>query len=226
MARIFLSYARDDVQPVQLIRRFLIAMGHDAWMDMYDLPPGSVFDVEIAEEIRRSDYVIICLSCHSVDHRGFVQREVKFALEEFSKVPPGRIFLIPVRLDECTVPYSLTHLTWVDNFEADSKVRILQAIIHPHRVDIDAVHQKMRDAELFSPFHDRGRHEYRNGNYEEAERLARLAYNEIPNPHSKLNEMVAACAQGKIIRRQLNDWVRRLKLEDSGHGQSVIDKGF
>jgi len=226
MARIFLSYARDDAQPVRLIRDFLIAMGHEAWMDMYNLPPGTVFDVEIAKEIKRSDYVIVCLSCHSVNHRGFVQREVKFALDEFSKVPEGRIFLIPVRLDECEVPYSLTHLTWVDNFGADSKVRILQAVIHPNPVDIDVVHQRMRDAELFSEFHDPGRREYRNGNYEEAERLAVLAYNEIPNPHSKLNEMVAACAQGKIIWRQLNDWVRKLKLENTGHGRSVIEKGY
>jgi hypothetical protein len=190
MARIFLSYARDDVQPVGLVRDFLIAMGHDVWMDMYNLPPGSEFNVEIAKEIKRSDYVIVCLSCHSVDHRGFVQREVRLALDEFSKVPEGRLFLIPVRLDQCDVPHSLTHLTWVDNFGPDSKVRILRAIVHPDSIDIDVVHQRMRDADLFSPFHDCGRREYRNGHYEEAERLAVLAYNDIPNPHSKLNEMV------------------------------------
>jgi len=226
MARIFLSYARDDVRPVRLIREFLIAMGYEAWLDIYNLPPGSVFDVEIAKEIKRSDYVIVCLSCHSVDHRGFVQREMRLALEEFSMIPEGRIFLIPVRLDACEVPYSLAHLTWVDNFGPVSKVRLLQAIVAPDQVDIDRVHQNMRRAELFSPHHDQGRWTYRQGNYEEAERLAILAYDDIPNPHSKLNEMVAACAQGKIIRRQLNDWVKKLKLEDSGHGRSVIEKGY
>jgi len=226
MAHIFISYARDDVRPVRLIRDFLVAMGHDAWMDMYNLPPGSVFDIEIAKQIKQSDFVIACLSGHSVDHRGFVQREVKLALDEFSKIPEGRIFLIPVRLDECEVPHSLAHLTWVDNFGTESKVRILQAIIHPDAVNINEVHQRMRDAELYSPHHDPGRQAYRRGDYEEAERLAILAYNEIPNPHSKLNELVAACAQGKIIRRQLNDWVKRLELGNSGHGKSVIQKGF
>lgn len=226
MSRIFLSYTRNDVQRACFIRDFLVAMEQDVWMDMYNLPPGTVFDVEIEREIRQSDYMVLCLSSHSVDHRGFVQREIRLALDEYSKIPEGRIFLIPVRLDQCEVPHSLTRLTWVDDFGINSKVRILQAILHPSPVDIDVVHQRMRDAELFSPLHDKGRREYRNGHYKEAEQFAVLAYNEIPNPHSKLNEMVAACAQGKIIRRQLSDWVKKLKLENSGHGKSVLEKGY
>lgn len=226
MARIFLSYARNDIEKVQPTREFLVAMGYNAWMDMYNLPPGSNLNLEIQKEIERCNYFIACLSHYSVDHRGYVQKEVKLALEEFYKIPEGMIYLIPVRLDECEVPYSLKSFTWIDMFQPGAKLKLLQAFTHPNSVDIDYVHQKMREAELYSAKHNEGRIAYRSENYATAERLAREAYDEMPNPHSKLNEQVAAYAQSKIIKRQLDAWVYKLKLDDSGHGQSVLANGF
>jgi hypothetical protein len=226
MSQVFLSYAWSDVERARLIRDFLTAMGHKTWMDVCDLPSGRVFDEEIKKQIKSSSHVILCLSRHSVEHHGYVQREIDFALEEFSSVPKDRIFLIPVRLDECEIPNSLSRFSWVDDFAPNAKMRILQAIVYPESVDIDVIHERMRNAKLFGPSHELGRQEYRRGNYAEAEGLAVAAYSDIPNPHSRLNEMVAAFAQGRIIGRQLVEWVRNLKLEDSGHGESVIQKGF
>jgi hypothetical protein len=226
MSRIFISYTREDTEKVRPIREFLAALGYDVWMDIYKLPPGSNFDLEIQKEIERCDYFIAILSHHSVDHRGYVQKEVKLALDEFYKIPEGKIYLVPVRLDECEVPHSLRSLTWVDMFQPGAKLKLLEAFMHPNPVDLDKVHRKMRKAELFSPEHNEGRIAYRRGDYAKAERFAREAYDNIPNPHSKLNEQVAAYAQGKIIKRQLDDWVYKLKLDDSGHGQSVLAKGF
>jgi len=195
-------------------------------MDIYNLPPGSNFNLEIQKEIEHCDFFIACLSNHSVDHRGYVQKEVKLALDEFYKIPEGRIYLIPVRLDGCEVPFSLKSLNWVDMFQPGAKLKLVQAFTHPQPVDIDYVHQLVSKAKLFSPKHNEGRIEYRGGNYAAAERLAREAYDEIPNPHSKLNEQVAMYAQGKIIKRELDQWVKILRLEDSGHGQSVFKNGY
>ena len=84
----------------------------------------------------------------------------------------------------------------------------------------------MQEAKCFSPKHNDGRIAYRNGNYPLAERLAKEAYNEIPNPHSRLNEQVAAYAQQKITKRDLDQWVYLLKLELGGHGRSVLRQGY
>lgn len=226
MTKIFMSYARADKEKVCLLRDFLTALGYEPWMDIYNLPPGSNFKLEIQREIEHCDYFLACLSNHSVDHRGYVQAELKWALEELDKIPEGKIFIIPVRFDECEVPHSLKPYNWVDEFQPENKLKLAQAFTYPKRADINVIHQKMRKAELFSPKHNEGRIEYRQGNYPNAERLAHDAYDEIPNPHSKLNELVAMYAQGKIIKPELDQWVFKLNLEDSHHGQSVLEKGY
>ena len=40
------------------------------------------------------------MSQHSVSRRGFVQAELKQALEVQQQIPPGKIYVIPVRLDD------------------------------------------------------------------------------------------------------------------------------
>ena len=43
----------------------------------------------------------------------FVQAEIKAALKEFEEFPDFEIFIIPVRINECEIPFSLEHLHWV-----------------------------------------------------------------------------------------------------------------
>ncbi len=223
-SKIFLSYAHEDADSSRLIYRFLSAMDLNVWMDEFDLRPGIDLRLAIEKEIEHSDYVIALLSNCSVNKYGYVQKELRTAMEELEKYPEDRIYLVPVRLDDCEVPHSLRRKVWVDFGQPRSMIRLLKAFTDS--VDLDYVHRKMREAELFSPKHNPGRIAYRNGDYVTAERLAREAYDEIPNPHSKLNEMVAVYAQRKIIKRQLDEWVYKLRLQDSGHGQSVFAKGY
>jgi len=74
--------------------------------------------------------------------------------------------------------------------------------------------------------HNKGRAAFRRGNFLEAELLAREAYEFAGNPHSKLNEMVAIHAQGKISKNNLDQAVYDLGLESGGHGQSVLKQGY
>ncbi|TVL98371.1 MAG: hypothetical protein CV087_21375 [Candidatus Brocadia sp. WS118] len=223
--KIFISYARIDIDDVRPIYDFLRTMGYDPWMDIYNLLPGSEFKIEIQKIIEESDYCLACLSTRSVPKRGFIQKELRIALEVMDEFPEGEIFIIPARLDECEVPFSLKSKHWIDMFIPGAKIQLLKAFVGSEP-DIDMVHSAMKQAELFSPKHNEGRIAFRAASYGEAERLAKEAYDNIPNPHSKLNEMVAVYAQGKIIKRDLDRWVYKLKLEDSGHGKSVLSKGF
>ena len=226
MTKIFLSYARKDAARVQPMHAFLDAMGYDVWMDTRALPPGSSFPVEIEKAIERSDFFVACLSRVSVDKYGYVQFELKLALSELSKYPEGKIYLIPARLEDCEVPHSMRNTNWVNMFQPGAMVKLLQAFVHPAQVDLNLIHQRMRDAKCFSPRHDKGRIAYRNGNYGQAKRLAKEAYDEMPNPHSKLNEQVAAYALGEITKRDLDEWVYTLNLAVGSHGRSVLKQGY
>ena len=75
--------------------------------------------------IRKSQ---VCLSSQSVRKEGFLQKEIKFALDVADEKPEGTIFIIPVKLDECQLPGRLRHWQWVNYFEEDGYSRILRAL--------------------------------------------------------------------------------------------------
>src|SRR5262249_11934036 len=70
----------------------------------------------------------IFLSHNSVAKRGYVQREMKLALDAWQELPEGTIHTIPVRIDECDVPESFRRYHWANLFEPSGFDRIVQAI--------------------------------------------------------------------------------------------------
>ena len=88
----------------------------DPWMDEKKLLPGHDWRTKIEEAVETSDVVIICLSNNSVTKEGFVQKELRYPREIAFEKPDETIFLIPLRLDDCTVPRGLRFYQWGDYF--------------------------------------------------------------------------------------------------------------
>ena len=80
-----------------------------------------------------------CLvSRNSEKKRGFVQREIREALETLKEIPPDEIYVIPARLDETQTSYEeLRELNWVDLFPSDSEglEKICKALKLSGRID-------------------------------------------------------------------------------------------
>jgi hypothetical protein len=127
-ARIFLSYARTDKADVETIYDRLGKEGHKPWMDSRDIFPGEDFKRAIEKAISNSDIILPCLSANSVDRRGFIQRELKQALDLWKERLESDIYIIPVRLEDCKAPESLANFQWIDLFEPDGWSRLLKAI--------------------------------------------------------------------------------------------------
>ena len=115
--RIFLSYAHADVAAVRKLHRYLRDKGFDVWFDKESLVPGQDWQLEIEKGLSHSDVILVCLSQTAVSKEGFVQKEIRFALDRALEMPEGRIFLIPVRLQPCEAPTRLSRYHWVDLFE-------------------------------------------------------------------------------------------------------------
>jgi hypothetical protein len=126
--RIFISYAHADVIPVRKLYDDLRAQGFQVWFDEENLIGGQDWRLEIKNALQESDAVIVCLSATSVSKESFVQAEFSFALERALDMPEGRIFLIPMRLDDCKVPTRLSRYHWVDIFQEDGFERLLKAL--------------------------------------------------------------------------------------------------
>jgi cold shock CspA family protein len=100
-ASVFISYAREDWPFVEKLRADLQREGVKTWVDRFNLIPGQPWEKAIVKAIGECDYFIAVLSVRSVSKRGFVQREIREALEVADTYPEGHIFVIPVRIDDC-----------------------------------------------------------------------------------------------------------------------------
>jgi hypothetical protein len=109
----FLCHASEDKEEVRKLRTMIEQWGHDPWLDEEKLLPGQDWDREIRRAVERADVVIVCLSSRS-EKRGYVQKEIKRALDVADEQPEGSIFLIPVKLTDCSVPDRLSKWHWVD----------------------------------------------------------------------------------------------------------------
>jgi len=125
---IFLSYAREDENEVDELYQKLLSAGFKPWIDKKDILGGESWDVSIRNAIRASDFFIACLSNNSVKKRGYLQKELSIALDLKDEKLKNDIYLIPVRLEVCTVPDELGLIQWVDLFEESGWVRLLKAI--------------------------------------------------------------------------------------------------
>lgn len=140
--RIFLCHASADKSKVRDLYRYLKRRGIQPWFDAEDLIPGQNWQVEIPKALNTSDAIIVCLTTNAVDKEGYIQKEIKYALDKALEMPEGRIFLIPARFEECEVPYSLKEYQWVDLFEVDGYAKLMKSLklraSQLHRADVEA----------------------------------------------------------------------------------------
>ena len=117
MPDIFISYAREDERAAREIRDSLLSEGLDVWFDKANIEPGADWKYEISQAIKAARIFVLCLSRQSVAKRGFIQAELKRALDVLAQIPEGEVYIVPVRIDDCPVPLSIAHLQYVNLFE-------------------------------------------------------------------------------------------------------------
>ena len=128
--KVFISHASEDKD------RFVIGFatklrenGVDVWLDKWEMLPGdSLVDKIFEEGIKEADAVIIILSKYSVT-KPWVREELNASF--VSRLSKGTR-IIPIVLDECEVPESLTSTLWepiidLDNYDSSFK-RVLSSI--------------------------------------------------------------------------------------------------
>jgi hypothetical protein len=126
--QVFLSYARKDVAVVNELYENLKSIGFSPWQDHRDLLPGQQWKDSIIKAIRESTFFLACLSNNSVDKRGMIHRELNEALDIWKDRFNDDIFLIPVKLEDCTVPEELMEFHWVNLYEKDGFSKLAKSL--------------------------------------------------------------------------------------------------
>jgi len=128
--RVFLCHASQDKAKVRELYHRLRSEGWIApWLDEEELLPGQDFDLEIYRAIRDTDAIIICLSTLSVAREGYVNREIRRALEIAQEKAEGAIYIIPLRFDDCNPSFEqLRKLHWVDYFTPNAHESLIKSL--------------------------------------------------------------------------------------------------
>lgn len=118
--RIFLIYAKEDRERIEKLYYELKNSGFKPWLDTEEILPGQDWKQSIKKAIKQSDMALACISKKSVNKKGFIQSELKMALDLLEERSEGFSPVIPVRLEETEVPDRLKNLQWIDLFQNDN----------------------------------------------------------------------------------------------------------
>jgi len=113
--RVFLCHTSVDKPRVrEIYQRLANEAWIDPWLDEEELLPGQDWSEEIEKAIEKSDAVLVFLSNNSVSKKGYVQKELEFALNRTLESPEHLVNIIPLRLDDVQPPDSLRSFQWMD----------------------------------------------------------------------------------------------------------------
>ena len=127
--QVFISYTRADHDFASYLFDWLRGAGFEPWMDTKFLKPGQNWDFEINHALQNSSFIIVLLSKRSVDKRGYIQRELKIALDLYKDKLIDDIFIIPVIIDDdILIPEQIKHLQYVSIKQPGYETKIAEAI--------------------------------------------------------------------------------------------------
>ena len=115
--RVFLNHSAQDKPVVRELYKKLSAESWiDPWLDEVNLNIGDDWNLVIEKAIRAAHVILVFLSKNSISKEGYIQRELRLALDRAFELPPGTAFIIPIRLDESELPKTLQRYHYLDYF--------------------------------------------------------------------------------------------------------------
>src|ERR1700692_429824 len=101
---VFISYAREDLPAVQLIKAGLEAAGIVTWFDFDRLEGGDDYDRKIQRNIARCSYFVPVVSATTQRRlEGYFRREWSYAIDRTRNIAEGALFILPVCIDDTDV---------------------------------------------------------------------------------------------------------------------------
>jgi TolB-like protein/cytochrome c-type biogenesis protein CcmH/NrfG len=116
---VFISYAREDTGPAQLIADALRGQGVEVWFDQAQLRGGDAWDQKIRRQIRECALFMPIISERTqVRGEGYFRLEWKLAVERTYLMAEGVVFLAPVVVDAtpegaAVVPPEFLRVQWI-----------------------------------------------------------------------------------------------------------------
>ena len=126
-SRIFLIYAREDLEAARKLAADLREHGFNPWLDVDEISPGQVWQRVAIRALEESSVALVLISGH-LAKKGFVQEELKVAMETLQGKEKDFSPVVPVRLDDSEIPERLSHIQGVNLFEETGMEHLLSGL--------------------------------------------------------------------------------------------------
>lgn len=127
--QIFFSYANQDQTRVIPYHDALKRSSFNVWLDCKQIKPGQNWDFEIKRALEKSSLVIVFLSKFSIERRGYVQRELKLALDKLSEKLIDDIYIIPILLeDDVIIPEQIKGIQCIFHSDKNCITKVQDAL--------------------------------------------------------------------------------------------------
>ncbi len=173
---IFLNY-HDQLDKHQVLKKLDERLKRYQSIQVVDndfLPIGEDKSKNRKKHIRNSDIFLALFSSKWNSKNSTFYRSVRYAIENGKENRPGEIFIIPVRLDNCEIPFEeLEKIQGLDLFEIDSKEDVFDK---KFRLLIRAIAYKSDNEQLINEVvTELNKSDYEGKNEEELKKLAEPA---------------------------------------------------
>jgi len=111
MARIFISHTSADKDFVRQLAEDLKLLGHQPWLDEWEIRVGECIVSRIQQGLEDCDYTVIVLSPNAIQS-GWVEKEWKASY--WNEIQERRVVILPVMLKDCDVPALLKTKKYAD----------------------------------------------------------------------------------------------------------------
>lgn len=140
---IFFSYASPDLDRVIPFYDYLHSEGYKPWIDIKQLLPGQNWEFEIERAIDLASLIIIFVSNKSINRTGYVQKELRVALDKLQQRPLDQIYVIPIILDKnVSIPKQLRDIHYLYADLPDCFQKLKNAIDHQLK-QLESTHEKL-----------------------------------------------------------------------------------
>jgi formylglycine-generating enzyme required for sulfatase activity len=126
--RLFICHSSDDKAAVRDLCERLKQSGFEPWLDERALMPGDDWDAKIRDSLRASNAVLVCLSRSAVSKAGYLQKEIRHALDIADEQPFGVEFIFPVKLEPCDMPRRLSKWQAANLYEEGGYDRLVAGL--------------------------------------------------------------------------------------------------
>lgn len=114
--RVFFIYSRKDAGAVKELAKQLRDRGFNPWLETEEILPGQDWNRAVMNALEESAVALFVASKNTESEDGYYVKEIKAALNVLKSRSEGDSAIIPIRLEEATLPHELTGIQWVDLF--------------------------------------------------------------------------------------------------------------